>query len=139
MRHLLFVNLPVQHLERSKAFFSRLGFEFNPKFTNDDGACMVVNEGAYFMLLTVPFFRGFTQRKVGDPRETTQALYAVSCDSRAEVDAFMQRALDLGATPALEPKDYGFMYQRSLYDLDGHHWEVFWMDPKVAQDGPPAS
>jgi uncharacterized protein len=133
MHRKLFVNLPVQHLERSKAFFGRLGFEFNPKFTDENAACMLVGEDAYVMLLTVPFFRGFTQRKVGDPRETTQALYALSCDSRAEVDALVQRALDQGATPALEPKDYGFMYQRSFYDLDGHHWEVMWMDPKAAQ------
>ena len=139
MRRKLFVNLPVQHLERSMAFFQRLGFEFNPKFTDANGACMLVGEDAYVMLLSRPFFAGFTRRAVGDPRETTQALYALSCESRAEVDTFVQRALDQGATAALEAKDYGFMYQRSFHDLDGHHWEVLWMDPKAAQDGPPAA
>lgn len=129
----LFVNLPVRDLERSKAFFARLGFEFNPRFTDANAACMVVSELGFVMLLQERFFRSFTKREPCDTSRQTEALVAFSCESRAAVDALAGAALDAGGAPAMEPVDHGFMYERSFYDLDGHHWEAFWMDPKRAE------
>jgi predicted lactoylglutathione lyase len=127
----LFVNLPVRDLERSKAFFSRLGFEFNPRFTDDKAACMVISEDAYAMLLTTPFFETFTKNRPCDTSSHTEALFALSCASRAEVDAIVEKAVAAGGRKAKEPQDHGFMYGWSFYDPDGHHWEVLWMDPAV--------
>jgi predicted lactoylglutathione lyase len=93
---------------------------------------MVISEDAFVMLLTEPFFKTFTKRQVGDTSKQTEALLALSCSSRAEVDEIVKKALAGGGKPAMDPKDYGFMYGWSFYDLDGHHWEVFWMDPKAA-------
>jgi predicted lactoylglutathione lyase len=128
----LFVNLMVKNLTRSIEFFKTLGFTFNPKFTDDKAACMVIREDAYAMLLTEPFFRGFTPREPCNTATHTEGLFAWSCASREEVDATVNKALAAGGTHALEPKDHGFMYGWSFYDLDGHHWEVFWMDPAAA-------
>jgi predicted lactoylglutathione lyase len=127
----LFLNLPVRDLKRSMDFFERLGFQFNPQFTNDQGACMLVGEDAYAMLLTEPFFRSFTKRDIADTARVSEGLYAISCESRAEVDELVKTALANGGKPAMEPQDQGFMYGWSFYDLDGHHWEVFWMDSKA--------
>ena len=132
MSRKVFINLPVRDLEKSKAFFSTLGFEFNPQFTDDKGACMVLSEEGYVMLLTTPFFEGFTKRAVCDTSTHTEALIALSCESRAEVDELVQKAIDAGGAPAMPSMDHGFMYGHSFYDLDGHHWEVLWMDPAAA-------
>ena len=132
----LFVNLAVRDLERSKRFFSTLGFGFNPKFTDDKAACMIVSDEAYVMLLTEPMFRTFTKRQPCDTTRQTEGLFALSCASRPEVDHLVKTAVAAGGTHAMEPQDHGFMYGWSFYDPDGHHWEVFWMDPKaVGQDG----
>jgi hypothetical protein len=128
-RHKLFVNIPVADLQRAIVFFEALGFRFNPHFTDATGTCMLVGEDAYFMLLDRARFAGFSRRPAGDPRQETNALFALSVDSRAEVDAMVARALAAGGAPAADPQDHGFMYGSSFYDLDGHHWEVFWMDP----------
>jgi predicted lactoylglutathione lyase len=130
---LLFVNLAVKNLANSKSFFAALGFTFNPQFTDDNAACMVVNEQALVMLLAEPFFKGFTSREICDTRTHAEGLFGVSCTSRAEVDEFMDRALAAGATDAQRVQDHGFMYGRAFYDLDGHHWEVMWMDPATVQ------
>jgi predicted lactoylglutathione lyase len=127
----LFLNLPVRDLKRSMEFFGKLGFTFDPHFSNDQGACMLVGEDAYAMLLTEPFFRSFTRREIADTARVSEGLYALSCESRAEVDELVRTALANGGKPAMEPQDQGFMYGWSFYDLDGHHWEVFWMDPKA--------
>jgi predicted lactoylglutathione lyase len=129
----MFVNLAVQDLEKAKEFFSILGFRFNPKFTDAKAACMIVNETAFVMLLTKPFFETFTKRAVCDTRQYTEGLLALSCESRTEVDSIVNTAIAAGGQHAMEPQDHGFMYGWSFYDLDGHHWEVFWMDPKAAQ------
>lgn len=129
----MFVNLAVRDLEKSKNFFSTLGFTFNPKFTDQNAACMIVGADAFVMLLGVPFFKTFTRRELCDTAKQTEGLFAVSCESRDEVDALVKKAFTAGATHAMEPTDHGFMYGRSFYDLDGHHWEVFWMDPKAVQ------
>jgi uncharacterized protein len=128
----LFVNLPVRDLKQSMAFFATLGFEFNPRFTDDKAACMVIGDDAYAMLLAEPFFRTFTSKQPCDTSTHTEAICAVSCDSRAAVDEMLRRALAAGGSKAKEPFDHGFMYGASFYDVDGHHWECFWMDPNVA-------
>jgi len=124
----LFVNLAVRDLKRSKEFFGRLGFGFDPQFTNDQGACMLVGDDAYVMLLDEAFFRTFTKREICDTSRHTEGLFALSCESRAEVDRMVKTAIEAGGKHAMDPQDHGFMYGRSFYDLDGHHWEVFWMD-----------
>ena len=129
MSRMLFVNLPVQDLTKSMEFFTSLGFEFNQQFSDDRATCMVVNDQACVMLLVRPFFSTFTTRSVTDPSDSTGVIMAVSAQSREEVDALVDRALALGGTPSNEPSDDGFMYGRSFFDLDGHAWEVMWMDP----------
>ena len=129
----MFVNLAVGDLEKSKNFFSTLGFSFNPKFTDDNAACMVVSDEAFVMLLTRPFFKTFTRREVCDTSRYTEGLLALSCDTRAEVDEMVKKAFAAGGQRAMDPQDHGFMYGWSFYDLDGHHWEIFWMDPQAAQ------
>jgi predicted lactoylglutathione lyase len=127
----LFVNIPVRDLQRSIEFFEALGFTFNTQFTDATATCMLVGEDAYFMLLTTERFKDFSKRPVGDARKETSALFAISVNSRDEVDALVQKAVAAGGSHAADPQDHGFMYAWSFYDLDGHHWEVFWMDPKA--------
>jgi predicted lactoylglutathione lyase len=129
----LFLNLAVRDLDRSKEFFTKLGFEFDPRFTDEKATCMIVSDEANVMLLTEPFFRTFTRKELCDTRTQTEALCAVSCESRAEVDEIVKKAIAAGGEHALEPQDHGFMYGWSFYDLDGHHWEVAWMDPKALE------
>ena len=130
---MIFVNLAVSDLKKSKAFFSKLGFEFNPKFTDDKAACMVINPEAFVMLLSEPFFKTFTKREICDTARQTEGLFALSCSSRAEVDEIVEKAIDAGGGKAMDSMDQGFMYGSSFYDPDGHHWEVLWMDSKAAQ------
>lgn len=127
--HKLFVNIPVNDLQRSIVFFEALGFAFNPQFTDATATCMLVGEDAYFMLLVRDKFASFTKREVGNPRSTTNALFALSVNSREEVDEMVNKAIAAGGSHAVDSQDHGFMYGWSFYDLDGHHWEVFWMDP----------
>ncbi|RZA21960.1 MAG: glyoxalase/bleomycin resistance/extradiol dioxygenase family protein [Lysobacteraceae bacterium] len=124
----LYVNLPVKDLERSIDFFAALGFSFNPKFTDENATCMIVNDSTSVMLLVESYFATFTKKPVSDARRATETLLALSVDSRDEVDALVAKALAAGAEEYAEPKDYGFMYQRGIADLDGHQWEVFFMD-----------
>jgi uncharacterized protein len=129
----LFVNIPVANVQRSIAFFEELGFTFNRQFTDATAAAMLVGEDAYFMLLEPEKFRGFTRRPVGDPAAQTTSLYAIGVSNRTEVDEMVAKAVASGGSHALAPQDHGFMYGRSFYDPDGHHWEVFWMDPAFVQ------
>ena len=129
----IFVNLPVRDLKRSMEFFSKLGFEFNRQFTDDKAACMVISDEAFSMLITEPFFKTFTKKEICDTSTHTEALVALSCASRAEVDQLVNKALAAGGKRAMDPMDHGFMYGWSFCDLDGHHWEVFWMDPAHVQ------
>lgn len=133
MARAIFVNLPVRDLQKTMEFFSSLGFTFNPQFTDDKAACMIISDKAYVMLLTEPFFRGFTKNEVADTSRVTEALIALSCESRAEVEQMVRKAIDAGGRHAMDPQDHGFMYAWSFYDLDGHHWEVLWMDPNHVQ------
>jgi uncharacterized protein len=124
----IFVNLPVKNLDKSMEFFQRLGFSFNPQFTDETAACMVISDDIYAMLLTHKKFREFTKKEIADATKTTEVLTALSMDSRAQVDSFVDMALASGATKAREPADHGFMFERSFNDLDGHIWEIFYMD-----------
>lgn len=123
----LFVNLPVKDLDRSVAFFGGLGFEFNPAFTNADATCMLIGNDCFAMLLVEPFFATFTSRAIADTRTAVEVINALGLDSREQVDAMVDKALATGGGAAGEPKDLGFMYQRSFHDPDGHLWEVFHM------------
>lgn len=125
----LFVNLPVRDLQRSIEFFTKLGFTFNPQFTDETGTCMIISEEAYVMLLVEARFKDFTRKQICDTATSTEGLFALSAASRAEVDELVNTAIAAGGTHALDPQDHGFMYGWSFYDLDGHHWEVFYMDP----------
>ena len=129
----MFVNLPVRDLNKSMSFFSTLGFTFNPRFTDDKAACMVISDDAFVMLLTEPFFKTFTHRRLCDTARDTEGLFALSCRSRAEVDEMVNKAITAGGKQAMARQDHGFMYGWSFYDLDGHHWEAIWMDPTSVQ------
>lgn len=124
----IFVNLPIKDMARSQAFFKALGLRFNPQFTNEQGACLEIAPNIHAMLLIEPFFQGFTKLPIADARKTTEVLIALSCDSRAEVDELVAKAVAAGATTPNAPVDHGFMFQHCFADLDGHQWEVFWMD-----------
>ncbi len=135
----IFVNLPVKNLERSVAFFTALGYRFNPQFTDENATCMIVDEDhIYVMLLVEKFFSTFTPKPIADATKSTEVLLCLSCDSRAAVDALVKKALAAGGSTPNEAKDHGFMYQHGFQDLDGHLWELMWMDPAFAQSGPPA-
>lgn len=136
MSRLLFLNLPVADLKASRAFFDELGFDFDERFCDDGAACMVVSEQAYVMLLERGRFAEFVTKPVADAHAATALTAAISAESREAVDAFADAALAAGATAAKDPQEYGFMYQRSFHDLDGHLWEVMWMDPVAAEQGP---
>lgn len=130
----IFVNLPIKDMARSQAFFKALGLTFNPRFTNDQGACLEIGANFYAMLLVEPFFQGFTKKPISDAHQSTEVLIALSVGSRAEVEAMVSKAVAAGATTPIEPKDFGFMYQHGFADLDGHQWEVFWMDESAAPE-----
>ena len=134
---MIFVNLPVQDLERSVSFWTALGYSFNQQFTNEKGTCLVIDDGhIYAMLLVHDFFRSFTEREIADPATSVEALIALSAESREGVDELADKALANGGSPAGPAQDYGYMYGRSFLDPDGHHWEVTWMD--LAQAPAPA-
>lgn len=128
MARKIFVNLPIRNMERSKAFFQALGFGFNPQFTNEQGACMVIGEDIFVMLLTEPFFQSFTKKPVADANKSTEVLTCLSCDSREEVDELVRKAKAAGGKVPNAPQDHGFMYAHGFEDLDGHIWELAYMD-----------
>lgn len=129
----IFVNLPVESLDRAVGFFTKLGYTFNAQFTNDNATCMVITEDIYAMLLVKPFFKSFIKKEIADAKKSTEVIIALTAESRAAVDALMEKALAAGAKESKEKMDQGFMYQRSFEDLDGHQWESFWMDPAAIQ------
>jgi len=124
---MMFVNLPVRDLARARAFFEKLGFSFNPVFTDDRAACMIVSEVAHVMLIHETFYRTFTSRDLCDTTRQNEGLIAFSCASRAEVDALVRTATEAGGSRAMDPIDCGSVYESSFYDPDGHHWAVIWM------------
>lgn len=129
----IFLNLPIKDLERSTAFFSALGYTFNPQFTNENATCMVISESIFAMLLVEPFYQTFTAKQIVDATTQSEALIGVSADSRQEVDDMVDKAIAAGAIVSREAQDYGFMYSRTFDDLDGHTWEFIWMDQEHVQ------
>lgn len=139
MTQMIFVNLPVSDLERSKAFYTAIDFTNEPKFTNDKAVAMVLSESIMVMLLTHDFWKTFTSKAIPDARTSAQVMLAISRDSPDAVDAIVNNAVAGGGVADPNPKqDLGFMYGRSFEDPDGHLWEPSWMDPKAVQEGPPA-
>ncbi|WP_432137937.1 MULTISPECIES: VOC family protein [unclassified Streptomyces] len=133
-QQMIFVNLPVNDLDASKKFFTELGYTINPQFSDEKAASVVISDTIVAMLLTKPFYATFTKKEIADATKTSEVLVALSAESREKVDELVDRALELGATPAGETQDMGFMYGRSFDDLDGHTWEVIWMD-RAAVEG----
>ncbi|MCP9959107.1 MULTISPECIES: VOC family protein [Streptomyces] len=135
MEQMIFVNLPVKDLDRAKAFWTELGYSFNPQFTDENAACLVFSDTVFAMLLTEPFFGKFTKKAIADASSTTEVIVALSAESRARVDELVDRALAAGASPAGETQEYGdFMYSRSFQDPDHHIWEIAWMDVEKARE-----
>jgi uncharacterized protein len=132
---MLFVNMPVTDVERSKAFFAKLGFSFNPMMTDETAACMLIGEHAFVMLLSREKFAEFSKLPIADPTTHALALYSFSVSTRDEVDTVSAAALAAGASEADDAEDLGFMYTRSFFDLDGHGWQVMGMDPAAAEQG----
>lgn len=130
-----FINLPVGDVDTSTKFFSELGFEFDPNFTDENATCMLISEDSYVMLLVNSFFGRFTRREVADATRSTEVIVALTVDSRREVDDLVDRALSAGGRAGTDPLDDGPMYSRNFHDLDGHLWEVFHMDPSAFEEG----
>jgi predicted lactoylglutathione lyase len=129
----IFVNLPVRDLAKSMAFFQALGFRFNPQFTDDTAACMVISDDIYSMLLTHAKFKEFTPKTICDATQSTEVLIALSRESRHDVSDLVSKAVAAGGTTYAEAKDYGFMFQHGFQDLDGHIWELIYMEPSAVQ------
>jgi len=134
----IFVNLTTSDLPRAKEFYQGLGWSINPLFTDENAACVVIDENIFLMVLTREYFSTFTQKQVVDPHTHAQLQTSLSVDSREEVDAFLERALAAGGTEPKDPQDYGFMYSRDFEDPDGNEFGILWMDPAAAENGPEA-
>lgn len=124
----IFVNLPVKDLNKSIEFFTSLGYSFNPQFTNEQGASLVISDNIFFMLLTEPFFKSFIKKEIADATKVAETINCISADSREEVDEIVRKAVAAGATVPNEKQDYGWMYGHGFQDLDGHLWEFAYMD-----------
>ncbi|AJE42755.1 MULTISPECIES: VOC family protein [Streptomyces] len=132
-QQMIFVNLPVADVDASKRFFTELGYTINPQFTTDDCACVVISDTVIAMLLGHKRYADFTAKQIADATRTSEVLLCLSAESREKVDELVDRALAAGGTSDRQPTDYGHMYGRSFDDLDGHTWEVMWMDPAAVQ------
>ncbi len=133
MARKIFVNLPVKDLQRSIDFFTALGFSFNPQFTDEKATCMVISEDIYAMLLIEERFLNFTNKKIADAFTTTEVLLSLTCESREEVDSLVAKAIAAGGSAPNPKQEYDFMYGHGFQDLDGHIWEVFWMNPDFVE------
>lgn len=131
----IFVNLPVKDLAKSMAFYEKIGFTNNPQFTDETAACMVLSDEIYVMLLTHEKFKNFTPKDICDATKSTEVLNALSCANNAEVDDLVRKAVAAGGSTYSDPKDHGFMYQHGIQDLDGHIWELFYMDESFVTQG----
>ena len=135
----IFVNLPVKHLRNSIGFFEKLGFSFNPRFTDDTAACMIVSNDIYVMLLTREKFQTFTPRQICDASKSTEVLVCLTCDTRLKVDEMVKAAIAAGGSTYNRPQDHGFMYQYGFQDLDGHIWELVYMSGEPFEPAEPHS
>ena len=127
MINAIFINLPVENVANSVEFFKGLGFEFNPQFTDQNSACMIIGKDMYAMISNKDKFAGFIKKPIA-PSNTTEAIISLSCESIEEVKTISEKAFELGAARINEPEDHGFMYSWGFEDLDGHLWDLFWMD-----------
>ncbi|MER5845784.1 VOC family protein [Streptomyces sp. NPDC002012] len=133
MPQMIFVNLPVKDLETTKSFFGKLGFSFNPQFSDENTACLVISDTIFAMLLKESRFKEFTKKEIADASKSTEVILALSAESREKVDELVDTALASGGSPANDPIDYGFMYGRSFQDPNHHIWEVMWMEPSAVE------
>ena len=131
----IFVNLPVKDLKKSLEFFTKLDFTFNPQFTDETAACMIVSEDIFVMLLTEDKFKTFTPKAICDATKSTEVLVCLSAESRDKVNDMVHKAVAAGGTTYSEPQDHGFMYGHGFQDLDGHIWELIYMEPSAAHQG----
>lgn len=129
----IFVNLPVKNVKNSMRFYESLGYKHNPQFTGETAASIVISDTIYLMLGTHATFKELTPKEIADPTKVCHTLISLSCESRSAVEALMAKAIAAGGSQAHEPEDHGFMYQHGFYDLDGHGWGLFWMDPAATQ------
>ena len=129
----IFVNLPVKNLQKSIDFFTHLGFTFNPQFTDDKATCMIIGENIFAMLLVEERFKDFTKKEISDAKKTTEVLIALDAENREGVDTMVRKAVEAGGSIYTDPMDYGWMYGHSFADLDGHQWEVLYMDEAALQ------
>lgn len=128
MNRKVFINLPVKDLKKSMDFFTGLGYSFNPRFTDEKAACMVISDNIYAMMLTEEYFKTFTKKNISNAKTSTEVLIALDADSREDVQKLITTAKESGATIYAEAQDHGWMYQHSFADLDGHQWEIVYMD-----------
>lgn len=126
----IFINLPVKDLNRSMEFFTKLGYTFNPQFTDEKAACMLVGENIFCMLVVESYFSTFTEKEIIDAHKQVETLIALSAEDRAQVDDHINKVTEAGGKVLDKTQDYGWMYYRAYQDLDGHHWEIVYMDPK---------
>lgn len=130
----IFVNLPVKDLSRTVEFFKKLGFAFNPQFTDENATCMIINDNIFVMLLVEKFFKTFTKKEICDTTKDTEVIIALSTESREKVDEMMQNVFEAGGKESREPQDHGWMYGRSFQDINGHLWEIIYMDEKALKN-----
>jgi len=130
----IFVNLPVKNLDRSVEFFTTLGYTFNQQFTDENATCMIIGEDIFVMLLVEKYFKTFIKKEIADASKTTEVLICLSADSREKVDEMVNKAVTAGGIVYKEPQDHGFMYVHAYQDLDGHLWEIMWMDPAAIKE-----
>lgn len=131
----IFVNLPVKDLNQSIAFFTEIGFEFNPQFTDENATCMVVSDHIFVMLLVQDYFKTFTKKEISDTTISSEVIMGLSAESREKVDEIVNKALTAGGKISNDPIDHGFMYGWSFQDIDGHLWEIFYMDETEESKG----
>jgi uncharacterized protein len=131
----IFINLPVKDLKKSVEFFNAVGFGFNAQFSDGNAACMVVSEHIFVMLLSESYFSSFTKKSVADAKASTEVILAISASSKESVDEIVYKALSSGGTISNDPQDHGFMYAWSFQDVDGHLWEVIYMDESAVAQG----
>ncbi|OXA79657.1 hypothetical protein SAMN05444397_10458 [Flavobacterium aquidurense] len=134
MKTKIFLNLAVKDLNKSITFFTQLGFSFDSKFTNEKGTCLIIGENIFAMLLVEEFFKTFTPKEICNTTTSTEMIAAISVESKEKVDEIMTAVVKAGGAAHGETKDYGWMYQRNFFDLDGHHWEIFFMDESQIPD-----
>ena len=129
----IFINLPVKNLNNSIEFYTKLGYTFNQQFTSENATCMIISETIYAMLLVESYFKTFTDKQIIDAHKSCEALFALSAENKDKVNELVEKAISSGGIEPRPAIDHGFMYSRSYNDLDGHTWEVFWMDPNHVQ------